>query len=365
VLSRGAPLDAGERRQVEAAARRLDLLPVSAAAAGVFDAIEPCVPVRAGLLSFIRPDAPEAMTSQAFGLAPDLFESWMRTPRLMLDEALTPLVASPAGSLLRDSETIRGERRERLEALSLLDAVGLGEGAGYKAMERTDPCYGPEHVMLALLMERGRPVPPRSGALLWKLNPAIQRAILRIGLPLLSHQPIKAQLVAEQSLGYVCLSLSGGLIETNRRAHVLVDRYAEAACIVEKRGAMAAFATRARDQLWRGAPWQLVDDESSSTLQVDLHRLDKETHLLSEDVILLQMREVPPPPLSARAARARAALTRTQLAVAMRFAATGASDKELAAELGMRVGTVHKHMEDARARLRVSSRGAVAARITR
>jgi DNA-binding CsgD family transcriptional regulator len=108
-----------------------------------------------------------------------------------------------------------------------------------------------------------------------------------------------------------------------------------------------------------------VDDESSSILQVDLHRLDKKTHVLSEDVILLQLREVPPPPLPASAVRARAALTKTQLKVVMRFVETGAGAKELAAELGMKLGTVNKHLENARARLGVSTSGAIAARITR
>jgi len=270
------------------------------------------------------------------------------------------------GSLLCDSQTLRGERRERLEVLALLDTAGLGEGAGYKALERTTPWYGTELVMLALLMERKTPVPARSEALLAALNPAIQRAILRIGLPLLAYEPILPQLMAEQSVGYLCLSSTGGLVAANVRALHLVDRYADAANVVGRRGAIAAFAERALEQVEKQRPWQLAGDEPSSMiLQVDVHQLAKERHALSEDILLVQMREVAPPPLSARATRARAVLTKTQLEVAMLFAATGASDGELARRLGMRQGTVRKHMEAIRERLGVISRGAIASRIMR
>ena len=364
-LSGAAPLDAGEARRVRAAARALDLLPAGADASSIFDVLARCVPVQAGLFSFIRPASPEALVSQAVRLEPFVHESWLRTPPELLEETLAPLVSSPVGSLLRDSQTLRGERRERLEVLALLDTAGLGEGAGYKALERTTPWYGTELVMLALLMERKTPVPARSEALLAALNPAIQRAILRIGLPLLAHEPILPQLMAEQSVGYLCLSSTGGLVAANVRALRLVDRYADAASVVGRRGAVAAFAARALEQVEKQRPWQLAGDEPTSILQVDAHQLAKERHALSEDILLVQMREVPPPPLSARAARARAVLTKTQLEVAMLFAATGASDGELARRLGMRQGTVRKHMEAIRERLGVISRGAIASRIMR
>ena len=284
--------------------------------------------MRAGLFSFIRPATPEALVSQAVRLDPHVHESWLRTPPALLAETLAPLVSSPVGSLWRDSETLRGDRRERLEVLALLDAAGLGEGAGYKALERTIPWCGAEHVMLALLMERRQPVPLRSEAMLAALSPAIERAILRIGLPLLGDEPVLTQLMAEQSLGYLCVSPTGSLVTMNVRALRLVDRYADAASVVGRRGAVAAFAARALEQIRKQQPWQLASDESAAILQVDVHRLAKETHALSEDVILVQMRRSPRLPVR-EGALARASLTRTQLTVAMLFATTGASDEEL------------------------------------
>ena len=119
------------------------------------------------------------------------------------------------------------------------------------------------------------------------------------------------------------------------------------------------------EQTRRGLPWQIADDASPFILHVDVIPLAKVTHVLSEDILLVQMRELPPPPLSARAVRARALLTPTQLEVAILFATTGDSDEELAKRLDTSEGTVRKHMQSARERLGVSSRSEIAALIMR
>jgi DNA-binding CsgD family transcriptional regulator len=359
----GAPLDARESRRVEAAVDALDRLPTNAAASGIFDAIKLCVPVQAGLFSFIRPAAPEALVSQAVGLEAHIHESWLRTPPAVLERTLAPLVSSSVGSLWRDSETIRGEQREQLEVLTLLDTAGLGEGAGYKAMERTIPGYGTEHVMLALLMERKTPVPARSDVMLSALNPALQRAILRLGLPRLPHQPVQPPEAPEDVFGYLCVSRTGRLVATNLRALHLVDRYADAAGVAGRHDTVAAFATRAMDQNRKARPWQLAHDEPARILQVDVSGLPERSYVLPDDAMVIQMREVPPPPLSAAATRARELLTRMQLRVAILYATTGASDEELAKRLGISEGTVRTHMGAIRERLGVKSRGEIAARI--
>src|SRR6185503_10739949 len=105
------------------------------------------------------------------------------------------------------------------------------------------------HYMLALLMARGEVVPWRSQALLAALNPAIRAAVLRLGLVLLAREPILTQIVEEQSLGYICISRTGEVLEANRRAHHLVTRYQRAAGVEGRRNAMTDFATRAREEV--------------------------------------------------------------------------------------------------------------------
>jgi DNA-binding CsgD family transcriptional regulator len=339
-------LDPRELKRIEVSSRALDQLPSSAQASALFDAIRLCVPLAAGLFCIIRPSAPDALVSHAVGLPPAVFESWLSTSPEQLARTLAPVVLSEAGGLWRDSETITGAQREQLEVLRELDTAGLGEGAGYKVLERPIPWQGAEHFMLALLMERGEAVPLRSRALLAALNAAIRAAALRIGLPLVAREPILAQIVAEQSLGYICVSRRGQVIEANRRAHHLVIRYGHAAGIDGRRRAMAAFAERVREEAGDRRAWYLAASKPASLLEVNAHRLAKEAHALPEDVTLVVMKEVlaPQPPVGVPPALAR--LTPRQREIALLLARTGSSTKQIADQLVLSESTVRKHGEN-------------------
>jgi DNA-binding CsgD family transcriptional regulator len=173
----------------------------------------------------------------------------------------------------------------------------------------------------------------------------------------------RAASAAKQSRGYVCLSLDGSVLEANLRAYHLVEQYRDAAGIVGHRGALTAFAARAREQARGGQPWQIATSRPPSVLQVDVLQLVDATRAVAGDIILLEMREVTPPPLSPEATRARASLTPTELKVALLFACTGASNEELAKQLSISEGTVRSHMQDIRKRLGATTRGEIAARI--
>lgn len=345
-------LNPRENRQLKAACRTLDLLPVDAPTSAVFDAIRLCVPVAAGLVSVIRPGADDALVSQPWQLPTEVFESWLRMPPDLLQMTLAPVLSSEPGKLWRDSETLHGAEREQLDVLRELDGAGLGEGAGYKLLVRPSPWYGVEHLMLALLMERGVRVPARSQVMLSALHEHIRAAILRLSIPLLSRQPIYPQTVAEQSLGYICLSEKGRVLEVNRRAREFVDRYGAAAGIQGCRRAVEDFAVRALKEAVGGQPWQLRIDGAPSTLQVDAHRLPKETHLLPEDTILLSMREV----LAARELRALDELTRRERQIALLLLDPRNNPKEIAFQLGISPDTVRKHAEHIYEKLGIQSR---------
>lgn len=350
------PLDPGESRLVERVARELSLLPSGAQPAALFDAIRSCVPLAAGLFSIIRPRAPDAFVSHAVRLPQDVFESWMATSPEQLARTLAPVISSGAGALWRDSETLTGAQREQLDVLRKLDDAGLGEGAGYKVLERPLPGQGVELFMMALLMERGEPVPARSQALLAALNPALHAAALRIGLPLVARAPLLAQIVDEQSLGYVCVTTTGSVLEANRRAHSLVVRYRDAAGITGRARALGDFVTRALEATSGRRSWVLDATRPRSYLDVNAHRLAKETHSLPEDLILLQLKEtilpVPSPLLQ---------LTERQQEIALLLAQSGSSFKQMATQLGISEFTLRKHGENIYRALGIHSRAELSA----
>jgi DNA-binding CsgD family transcriptional regulator len=352
----GLSLDAREAGQVEAASRALSRLPVRAPLADVFGAIRVCVPLAAGLFGIIRPGAPEAMVTCPVGLPPEVCDSWLGTPRDQLAQTLAPVVRSEAGGLWRDSETVTGPLRERLDVLRTRDAAGLGEGAGYKVLERASPWYGEEHFLLAILMERGSPIPPRASAMLAALNLDISAAILRLGLPLLENDSIQAQTMAEESSGYIFLSRRGAVIEANRRAHEPVLRYRGAARVERGQGAVADFAARARERASGTLAWRLDADDPPSLLYVKVHHLAKETHALHEDVLLVRMNEVLLAPPSVDEMLERARLTRREKQITLLLIRTPASHKQIAADLSCEPRTVDTHVQRIYAKLGVGSR---------
>lgn len=359
-------LDPGESQLIEVASHALNRLPAGASAAGIFDAIRPCISWAAGLFSIIRPSAPDASVSHAVHIPPDVFESWLGTPREQGERALAPMVKSAAGSLWSDSETLKGAQREKFKVLRKLDEANLGEGAGYKILERSSPLHGgAEHFMLALLMERGQAVPPRSRVMLAALNPTIRDTVLRLSLPFVGREKMQAQITAERSQGYVCVSLHGPLLEANRRAYDLVTRYQGAARIQGRRRAVTEFAARARKETSGGQMWILPASKPESWLQVSTHRLFKEGSDLPEDVILVVMEEVLVPRSPAEEPAWLEPPTPKELEIVHLLVTTGDSEKQMAAKLGITVATVTKHMENLRRKAQCHSRPELTLRLKR
>lgn len=358
VIRRGMPqtLDPREVRWIDAASRKLERLPPSASAAGIFDAIRPCMHWAAGLFSIIRPGAPGAIVSHAVNVPTDVFESWLGTPVDQMARALAPVVKSDAGRLWRDSETLVREQREQLDVLRVLDAANLGEGAGYKILERATPQHGVEHFMLALIMERGHPVPRRSDVMLAALNPILRATVLRLTLPFVGRDRLQAQLQEERAQGYLCMSVRGTLLEANRRAYDLVTRYQRVARIQGREGAAAAFGERAREHASGGRRWVLPASEPGSWLQVTTHRLVSDAYDLMEDILLVVMEEVVVPSSPAEEPPVRERFTPTELRIIRLLASTGGSRKDIAAQLGRSLLTVNKHLEHIHEKAGVHSR---------
>jgi DNA-binding CsgD family transcriptional regulator len=320
------------------------VIPAHAPASAIFDAIAPCAPTVAGNLFSYRPGALDAMTSHNVGMPEDIVDMFMRAPPEHVAHALSSMVTSRPGTMSRVVEAIPGPMRAEIQAIRDLERFGLGEGAGYKVLERSAPGGDVEHVLLVLLSARGEDFTERHKRMLAELTPAVQAAVLRTELPLVAHESLFAQIVAEQTLGYVCLSASGTVLESNRRAHELASRYHTHAGILGQRHALADLAQRARERGPGAGAWRVPGRDGVSMVEIHVHRLAHETHAVSEDVFLVMMREWPALP-SLDLLDALAALTPRQRQIAFLLARHGLAYKEIAQALGVSEGTVRTHAE--------------------
>ncbi|MEO7327225.1 MAG: LuxR C-terminal-related transcriptional regulator, partial [Minicystis sp.] len=277
---------------------------------------------------------------------------------------LAPLLRSENGALVHVYEAIPAPLLGSLEVLGTFDENGLGESAGYKVSATIIPGGGMELVMLALIAERRGRIPRSARALLAALNPSISAAVERLRVPLLPTRSIFAQIIAEQALGYVCLSSTGAILEANRRAHELALGYQRVVGLSGRRRALHDLSSLARVRA-AGRPWLIPDGAGTAILELRAHRLAKETHALPEDVLLLMMKEiriVPDPDEPAPTERL-ALLTPRQRQVAELLVTSGLSFKHLAQRLGVSEATVRKHAENVYRLLGVHSRAELAERL--
>jgi DNA-binding CsgD family transcriptional regulator len=355
---RGGGFVASEVARLREVERALDRVPVGGSAHELFDSLAPVVPAVAGIIGSITPGAPEAFVSHPIRLPDEVFEAWMHTSPTELASLLGSILTSEDGALVHADEVIPFELRERLDVLRAFDAQGLGESAGYKVSSRPVAGHGAGLLMLALIAERGARIPRRSGDLLRALNPAIESALERLRVPLLPSRSIFAQVIAEQGLGYVCLSMSGGLVEVNGRAHELALRYQRAAGLSGRRKCLRDLAALALVKASPGRPWLLPDGAGAAILELSAHRLAKEAHALPEDVLLLMMKELRLQPLASAgdAAALLTQLTPRQREVATLLAKSALSFKRIADELGVTESTARKHAENLYRLLDVHSR---------
>jgi DNA-binding CsgD family transcriptional regulator len=335
---RSAISDPRDARALLDASRRLALVPLQGSAAAIFDALAVCVPVAAGLVIVVNPDAATAMTGHSVRLPPDVAEAWMSTPRAHLERALAPMMRAEQGDFWRAGD-LAPSVRGGLGVLDELASHDLGEGAGYKVVQRLGPSRGTEHVSLALLTERGARFPHDTAVMLKELRPLVCDALLRTSLPLVSTRPLFAQIVEEDGLGYVVVTPGGALRELNRRAYEIVRVYGPAAGVSGTRRAIGDFAARALERASRGKAWHV--SRTGSILEVRVYPLRADAHALAEDLVLVTLRECSiPAPGSGFTPPPGVRLTTRQREVAELLVQTGLSYEAIGARLRVAGGTV-------------------------
>lgn len=341
-----------DRKLLERVRRMLSKISVRGAPEDVFDALKLCAPIMGGLVGSIRAGAGAAV-SRVVKLPPDIFEGWASTPAAHLARMLSPLQDAPPGALISDTQAITGSFREELELLDCLRAAGLGETAGYKVSTSGSGLGGAVHRFLTFALDGRQRFTARQRRLLARLQPDVQAALDRLRVPLIASQSILAQIVDEETAGFLCVTRERRVIELNQRASTLIARHLAAARIERGRKVHADFVARALEQTSGGRTWRVTDVDGSG-LRVNTHWLAKESHAIREDLHLIMIRDLAAVP-SARSLE-DAGLTKRQMEIARLLCTTGLSYKECAAQLGIADATMRTHVANVYRRLGVRSR---------
>ena len=333
----------------------------------IIDALAPSLGVAAGLLILVNGQT-MSMTQTSLRLPPPIFEGWMHTQPENLRTSLYPALRSSPGDFWSDRDGLPDKLRSNIEVLHLLHQYGLGEGAGLKLVKQPLPDGQIEHVVLALLTERGTRFPVNAAEIGVDLAPAAGEAIARLQLPFTVGRSIHAQMLDEDETGFVCLGdgrTNGHIIELNQRAYELAREYAEPAGLECGRFSMHDFVEKALAKNARTTLWQLAHPKRRSVLQVRAHVLPGKRFGYVRDLPVLKLQEwnLQPSPSTGDNAQvfllpeAFKCLTKREREIVALMLGKGLSSQEIASELepAIELKTVRKHTENIHRKLAVRS----------
>ncbi len=335
-------LDAEEQRRLARAMSQLRAVPAGGRPSAVFDALRLCAPVVGGLIGVMGAEIASSTMTHVVGLPNEVLEGWAATPGEHLGRMMAPLVPAAPGELISDRSAITGVFREELDLLRVLHAARLGESAGYKVSAQRTVAGRPEHRFLTIALDDGGTFGQRHHEVFLHLQPAVQAALARLDIPLVSAQPILAQIVDERRIGYLCLTEAAAIVELNRRAHELVAAYMGPANVEPGRGSLDRFVQRALGHTAGGRAFRLTREDGGAHLEITTHRIAKEVHTVGEDLLLLMLTETAAEPAPVQRALR---LTKRQLEVERLLAETDDTYKQIADRLRIAEGTLRKHVE--------------------
>ncbi len=310
----------------------------------IFRALQSVVPAaQAGLFSIVRLDDLGAMVNHPILLPKGMLEEWMASQRDTFELSLRNLFSA------RDGETwgahdVGDKARSEIRALRDQSIFGVGDAVGYKVM-RTE---SGEHILFALLTEHGEAFDPESRELLKALNDDVQRAVALARVPLIATEDILSQLVRETEYGYLCVSTTGRVLECNRVAHVLLEKYNPSH--EPSRDKASTLLANMKNYSNSGSYTQI---RGHAQLCVTRHTLARGVHALSESVVLYVLKEMQDPFYDLAKI---AGLTRSEVRVARDLVSLTIAPKEIVLARGMSDRTAQKHAGNIYKKTNVSSR---------
>lgn len=354
----GSAWTSREVKQTIAARSALRSLTSSSPMRSTFESIRGLLPFAAGMIDVLSISPTNDLTSFIYDV-PDGFLA--ARARLIDDDPAIPLAAAlPAGLALRGPDALGGGAFQRVPYMkAMYPRFGLDNVTG---MILSTEAHGAtqEVNVLWLFSGRGVRLPTwRECRLLELICGDLREAMDRVRLPLIPHQKILFQILQEQSLGYIVLRSNGEVIEANRTAVLLSEKYGPRGA-ASWRSRIDELLSAAQIGAQRGslARRRIPSPDGAGVLELHAHRLAKEHYAISEDVTLVQLKETPLAPSSVERERDEPlrTLPRRRREVAALLATSGLSYKQIADRLALSEGTVRKHAELAYRALGVHSR---------
>jgi len=361
-----------ERELLIAVRRELGALQASSPPEALFGVLHGLLPFTGGIIETTHASRPKEITNTLYCVPDSFIQALLQ--QITDNPPMDFCIRLPAGIAFRDIDLIPARV---LPTIPLVRAIyphhGFARMAGLKlsVQARFD-----DHEHTAMLLFQGtdeRAVSWRECRMLEVVHEDIVAAIERMRLPLLPHRSIAFQVMEEQRAGYILLRRDGTMLEVNQRAFSLLDGYASQ--LARTWADLTEFTRRATRAAAMGDRSSLsqVRSDGLAMLEVSLHKLAKEHHAISEDLTLIELREIPlvfrDSPAAARdeaegPARPRDALSPRENEIAILLTTSGLSYKQIALELHISEGTVRTHVERIYRAFGVHSRAELNARLS-
>jgi DNA-binding CsgD family transcriptional regulator len=328
----------------------------------IFRALRPCTPVVGGMIGTFADEGLDAMVSHAAGLPTEVLEGWFNSPRDQMLMMLSPLIVARGGQLISDRAAITESMREQLDIWRVLPKVGLGENGGYMV---SNPIERPRRrSFLTFALDEGAVFAPHDHLRMEVLRKDLHAALDRICLPLVPSQSITAQIMESRGWGFVLISQkTGRCVEMNMRAREIAARYSASACVLDGRDMVSEFAMRAVFEMRTRDAWIIPHNKGGGELKVTVHELKAEAHAVGEDLWLVMLEETVYP--QASGLFAGYGLTPREEEIALMLVESGFTAKDIAEELDTSYNTVRTQIQAIRAKLGVSSRAELVAKVKR
>ncbi|MDI1451539.1 helix-turn-helix transcriptional regulator [Polyangium sp. 6x1] len=332
------------------------MLNAASPAKAIFDAIRHVFPFAGGLVEAIN-SASSTEPLHAVYHVPDSF-LLSRAQHVAIDLAIPFALHLPVGIAARGADALPGRLfMEHQYSQIMYPHYGFSNVSGIVI---TKSARGGEVELdvIWLFTETNARLPTwRDARLLELVHRDIQQTICRLRIPLLPHEPIRYQIMREQRVGYMLVGPGGAIREANRRAALLAHHYTPMDTPLKMRLTELLARVHATPPCSDRPVRYLHGSNGAGFLEVGTHKLTKETHAIDEDLVLVEMREIPLPEGSFGGSRMLLEkLTPRQREVALLLSKSDLSYKEIANALELKEGTARKHVEHIYRALRVQSR---------
>ncbi|HZF56505.1 MAG TPA: helix-turn-helix transcriptional regulator [Polyangiaceae bacterium] len=328
--------------------RALQAIDAASPVFSIFEAIRPLLPFAAGMIEVLSASHREEPAHFVYDV-PEGFLS--ERARLIEKDPSLPMVAqSPAGCALRGPDVIPEGAFHRLDYNQMVyGRFGLDNVTGM-ILSKDGAGAAQEAIVLWLFSGGDIRLPTWEECRRLSLVCGdIRDAVMRARLPLAIHEPSHFQAMQDQGVGYLLLRSNGTLLEANRKAAWLSQKYSPRSAGSWRKHVHALIST-APTALQRGTPgsYRIPSSDGSGVLKLHVHRLTKLSEALREDVTMIRMEEM----MWSGFQR----LSQRQREIAGLLAFSGLSYKEIAGRLGIKEGSMRTHTERIYRALGVHSR---------